>query len=174
MGSGVGGRGGEGAFDAGGADIGGLKAEFGPDRAGEGRDRGLAVGAGDGGDGVGLASEPEGGGKGESLARVFGDDQGGGGCVQFGARDVGPGAVGQDGPCAHPQGILDEFAAVDFGPGKGREKMAGLDQTAVHRQAGHDRLAPRLRGQTQIGQWFRGQPHRSCSRVLHVLVAHEC
>ncbi len=48
------------------------------------------------------------------------------------------------------QSVLDEFSAVNIGPGQRREQMTRLNQTAIDRQAGHFDLGPTLDREPQF------------------------
>mgnify|MGYP002652867485 CR=1 FL=1 len=101
-----------------------LMAQFLPDLAGKGRDRGLARGPGDPDHGFRLRRVPQGRSPGQCGARVLGHDQRGIGTCQFGRGNVRALAVGQDRPCPLPQRILDELAPVTRRSRQGRAGSA--------------------------------------------------
>ena len=106
----------------------GLEAERLPDVAHEMHGRGLAVGAGDGGDGGGLQAGEGSGHQRHAAARIGGahDDDGGVERRQF--RVEG----GEDRHRAAPDRVGDERARRPGAePGKGREQEAGLDLARV-------------------------------------------
>jgi hypothetical protein len=151
------------ALDPGGADIHRPVAQPFPDLAGEARDAGLAVGAGDGDDGLRSRPEPERGGMGERGARVLGDDEGDVRARQRIGRDLRARAVGQD----RHRAVLDraghETRAMDLRAGKRREKRAGADLAAVDGKARDRGIGPGQGRQTQLSKGF-GVLRHSCPR----------
>ena len=132
-----------------------------PDLAGKGRDGGFAIGAGDRNHLIRLRPEPQSGGIGQRLARVFGNDDGD---IGIFGDDIGGDAralgVGQDRTCLHPQGILDELAPMHPRSGQGRKQKSGFDCAAIDGQTGDLRLAQALCGQSEFSQGFRTDlPH---------------
>ena len=133
-----------------GADAGGWQAERGPDLPREGGDRGLAAGAGDGGDCCGLAREKARRGQCERAARI--GDLHEGDIVGQPVRAL----LGGDRRRARRDRLLGEMRAVGLGPGDGDEQKAGFDLAAVGGNAGEvERGEARLEAgivQRQIGE----------------------
>ena len=141
-----------GAFDPGGAEVRRLPAHQRPDLPREGRDRGLAVGAGHRDHGFRLAAEPQGGGIGQRLPRILGDDQGHGGLGQRGLGQLRAFAVGQDRARALLQRRREIFGAMGLAARQRREQMPGAHAAAVDAQPRDPRLAAALGMQPQFGQ----------------------
>ena len=138
------------AFDARRANVDRAQPQFLPDLPRKAGDRGLAIGAGHRHHGFRLGPEPQGGGVGQRLTRIFGNHQRRIRRSQFCLGDPGPGHIGQHGPSAHAQGILDEFAAVDPRSGQGGKQEPFADLAAVHRNPRHRHLAPASGGEPQL------------------------
>ena len=110
-----------------GAQAGGGLAQRGPDFAQERDDGRLTLGAGDGGDCLGLRVIKSGGVARQAQAWIFGRNK-----RHAQRRDV----AFQRGRAQHGAGaarhrVLHEFRAVGFRPGQGREQIAGFDLAAV-------------------------------------------
>ena len=148
-------RRGEGPLDPGGAKVHGVAAHLDPELTGEGGDAGFAIRARHRDHGLGLILEPERGGKGERLSRIFGNDHG----DTAGRQNVGckrcAFAVGQNRPRLHPDGILDEFRTVGPRAGKRREKMALFHVAAIDGKTRHPRLTAAARRQPELSQRLR-------------------
>ena len=123
-----------------------------PDLAGEAGHAGLAAGAGDGHDMVGLIGEPQRRGAGQGCARILGHDQRPVPARQDVGGDLGALTVGQDGGGLHAQRVLDEFAAMDGRSRQGREQVPGLDRAAVDGQPRDPRVTPTGGAQPQLRQ----------------------
>ncbi len=115
-----------------------------PDLAGEGRDRGLAVGAGDGGDGGGLGRVEARRHQREAAARVGVGDHPHRRRAGL-QRGEGGGVGDQHGGSALGHGLVDEAGAVGAAAGKGREEKAGLNRARIRGEAGDLRIAARDR-----------------------------
>ena len=125
-----------------------------PDLAGEARDGGLAVGAGDGGREGRLHAVERGRELGQPAPRIRVDDD----------RDepvVGLGA----GAAEHRHGtsaerLGNEGVAVGLGPGESREKLPGRDGAAVGREPldGHVLQVEHARSSTAASGGGRGEP----------------
>ena len=103
-----------------------------PDFAQESDDGGFALGAGDGGDDVGLAGEESGGIARQAGAGIFVGNE-----AHAQRRDlVGDGGRAQHRDRAARHRILHESRAVGLGPGQSGEQIARLHFAAVAGQAG--------------------------------------
>ena len=144
-----------GALDPGGADVDRRMAQRRPDLAGEGRDRGLAVGAGDRDHRLGLRAEPQRRRTGQRRARVFGHDQrprrsaSASAASRAPSRSVRTAAA----PCASAVG--DEVARHGSRlPGSAANSMPAPHRAAVDgepgQRAGRARPGPSARGPTAV------------------------
>ena len=127
--------------EADGAERCGLAAERGEDLAGEVGDRGLAAGAGDGDDGVGLRAEEARRHQRERAARLLRRQD----RYALGAGDFGA-ALYEDGGRALGDRIGNEAGAVGLGSGERGKQPAGTDLAAVGREAGDLDVSPPRRG----------------------------
>ncbi len=112
----------------------GLEARRGPNLAQKGCDRGLAVRAGDGGDGLGLHGVEAGGKVGERLSRVGRAEERDARCVRLGA--VG----GQNRNGAARQGFAHKSHTVRLRSRKRDEQHARRNQSAIGRNASNSRI----------------------------------
>jgi hypothetical protein len=119
--------------------------------------RGLAVGAGDRDDGLGLRPEPERGGMGQRGARVFGDDQRGVGPAS--APRPAPRPRGRSGSPPRPRasGLGRIRAPWTCVPGSAAKSVPGRP-CGCRWQYPVTLASPRRRGQAKLGQGF------GCSR----------
>jgi hypothetical protein len=115
------------------AQAGGLEAGVPPNLAGEIGHRCLAVGAGHGGDQLGLGVVEARGQDRQATARIVVFHQGDRVAVGLEGGPFG----GEDHDGALGYGLVDEFAAVALGAGQSRKEIAGADLTAVRREPRH-------------------------------------
>ncbi len=135
-----------------GAEAGGGVAEVRPNLPGEGGDRGLAAGAGDGGDGSRLAREEGGGAERQRAARILDLDEG-----NIVGKPVRP-LLGGDRQRARRCRCAGKMGAVGLGTGNGDEQVARLHLAAVRSNAG--KLEPgEARVETGIFQRQLGEFH---------------
>ena len=114
-----------------------------PDLPRKGGDRCLAVGAGDGGDVIGLMGIKPGRHQGEDAARVMGGKNG-----HVRAALAGHSVLpGQNSQGTTFNGLGDEGAAVGLGAGQGREQVTRPHLAGIGAQAGN----VRVRGQGLLG-----------------------
>ena len=157
-------RGRDRALDADGAEVDRGLAERLPDLAGEARDRGLAVGAGDRDHHLGLVAEPAARGDGERPARLVVQDHRHRQRPELGLGGREALGVGQDRRRAHAQRVGDEGRRRAPGcPGSADEEVAGLGLAAVDREPGQLGQRPRpVAGAAGAGQ----EPERLEARQL--------
>ena len=130
--------------DAGGADAGRREACLLPDLAGEGGDRSLAAGAGDGHQGGGLAAEKPGRRQRQRAPWVFNLDQGNG-------ERLADGVGGRhDSHGAPPHGVVGVGGTVGLGARQGEEQGAAGNLARIRRDPGNGDAARRTPADRQI------------------------
>ena len=144
--------------DADGAHAGGVQPERRPDLAREGGNRGLARGAGDGGDHSGLAGEERGGGKRQRAAHVRHDDH----CDAGGHLG---GALGHDRGGAVRERLRQEGEPVRLGARYGDEQEPSPHPAAVRSDA-RQFDTRKARVEAGIRQRQVGEFHQACSEPM--------
>ena len=90
--------------------------------------------------------------KGQSAARIVGDNDGSIGISKLIRCDFGTDRIREDRARVHAQSVLNELTTMYFGARQGRKQEACLHFTAIHRNTRDGGITPLRRGQTELLQ----------------------